>query len=312
MTSDPRRLLTATSADLPGPVAAALASPTEPTSATVEAAGLRWWTRTWGVESAPPVLLVHGVTSDGGTFWRIGPALAAAGRRVLAVDLPGHGRTGGWTSRHRFRQTAQDLSAFIAAAGLHTPDLTVLGHSWGGMVVAALPAVGLRPRRLILLDPPALPVATMEALTLDPQEQRYGSVDAAMTAVRAAEPAWSDGDVRAKADALTRFDPQGVRQVLAENGDWDAGLSELPVAVAAGVPVWILRGEERAGGMIPDAFVPKLARVVGPDRVVTIAGAPHSPQRTFPAATVLAILRALEDDSVPAARASRAAARPTA
>jgi pimeloyl-ACP methyl ester carboxylesterase len=170
------------------------------------------------------------------------------------------------------------------------------------MVAAALPAAGLRPRRLILLDPPALPVATMEAVTRDPEEQRYGSIEAAVAALRAAEPTWSEGDVRAKAEGLTRFDPAAVRQVLAENGDWDAGLSELPAAVAAGIPVWIVRGEERAGGMIPDAFVPRLARVVGADRVVTIAGAPHSPQRVLPEATVLAILRALGDP----ARATRA------
>ena len=35
--------------------------------------------------------LLHGVTSSRSTWWRVGPALAAAGWDVTAVDLAGHG-----------------------------------------------------------------------------------------------------------------------------------------------------------------------------------------------------------------------------
>ena len=45
--------------------------------------------------------------------------------------------------------------------------------------------------------------------------------------------------------------------------------------------------------MIADEHVPALAERVGSDHVITIAGAGHSPQRTHPEATILAILRAL-------------------
>lgn len=284
-------------APLPAAVVAALEraldAPDPGTERRVDAAGYRWRAVEWGRPGDPPMLLVHGVTSCAETFWRIGPAVAAAGRRVTAVDLPGHGLTGGWRGRHRFAETAEDVAAFVRAAGLDRPDLAVLGHSWGGMVVASLPLGGLRPGRLVLLDPPALPLDALEAMTHDPLELPYATLEAAIAAVRATDPGWVDGDVEAKALGLVRFDVPAVLAVLLENGDWDGGLSALANPAAAGIPAWMIRGEESAGGMIPDAVVPLCEARLGRHRVITIVGAPHSPQRTHPEATVRAILRAI-------------------
>lgn len=83
-----------------------LADPPPGTARIVQARGYAWHTVEWGQPSDPPLLLVHGVTSSSETFWRVGPCLAADRRRVVAVDLPGHGRTGGWRGRHRWIQTA--------------------------------------------------------------------------------------------------------------------------------------------------------------------------------------------------------------
>lgn len=293
MPTDHPAQLRATASDLPAAVAAALADPGPGRERTVEGGGHAWRALEWGNPADPPVLLVHGVTSNADTFWRVGPAVAAAGRHVLAVDLPGHGRTGNWRGRHRFAETAADLTVFIRAAGLDRPDLAVLGHSWGGMVVAALPAAGLRPGRLILLDPPALPLSSLEEMAHDPLELPYGSLDEAVAVVRAANPDWSDGDVTAKALGLTRFDVAAVLAVLLENGDWDGGLAALANPAAADIPTWVIRGVPEAGCLVPDAVVPALRARVGRDHVITIADAPHSPQRTHPEATVLAILRAL-------------------
>ena len=95
-----------------------------------------------------------------------------------------------------------------------------------------------------------------------------------------------------------RFDPEAANAVLSRNGDWDAGLSLLAHPNATGVPVWYLRGEPAAGGLIPDEIVPDLARRVGADHVLTIAGASHSPLRSRqPEALMVAILQALEGSS---------------
>lgn len=283
----------ATSADLPGAVATALAAAPEGRGGFVAAAGIRWATVESGDRGDRPLLLVHGVTAWSGTWWRTGPALAAAGYRVVAIDLPGHGTTGSWSGRHRFADTAADVAAFIRAAGLDSPDLAVVGHSWGAMTVAGLPRAGIRPRVLVLLDPPALPVAQMEAMLHDPVERKYDDIDEALVAIRRANPAWTDGDVRAKATGLTRFDVEAVRAILLDNGDWDGGRGALLDDAARDVAVWIIRGEPATGGLIPDAAVPGLAQVVGGDHILTIADGPHSPQRTHPEATLVALLRAL-------------------
>jgi pimeloyl-ACP methyl ester carboxylesterase len=285
--------LTATATDLPPPVAAALAAPGAGTGGWVEAGSARWATRSWGDPADPPILLLHGVTSNAAIWWRIAPALAAARHHVVAVDMPGHGRTQAWRGRHRFADTAEDVASFIGAAGLDRPDLAVIGHSWGAMVAAQLPAAGVRPRVLVLLDPPGLTVAEFEVFVRDPTEQPYPTVEEAAAAMRAANPTWSDGDIAAKAQSLTEFNPDAVLAILLENGDWDAAMAGAKSAQAAGVPVWVIRGEWEAGCLIPDALVPVLQRQLGRDRVITIAGAPHSPQRTHPEATLVAMLRAL-------------------
>jgi pimeloyl-ACP methyl ester carboxylesterase len=286
-------LVAASPADLPSAVADALATPDAGQRRTVVAAGLDWGATEWGDPADPPLLLVHGVTSEASIWWRLGPALAAARRRVTAVDLPGHGETA-WTGRHRFRDTASDLTAFIDAAGLARPGLAVVAHSWGAMVSAHLPIAGMRPAVLVLIDPPYWTRDQLALLTQDPSERRYASLDEARQFVRRSNPTWSDGDVEAKAVALTRFDEQAVLTVLVENGDWDAGVAAIGDSVAVGVRIWYIRGEEATGGFIPDAKVAELTARVGADHVLTIVGGPHSPQRTHPEATTLAILRALE------------------
>ena len=267
--------------------------PRSGTARMVQACGYAWHTVEWGQPSDPPLLLVHGVTSSSETFWRVGPCLAADRRRVVAVDLPGHGRTGGWRGRHRWIQTAADLAGFIGAAELDTGDLAVIGHSWGAMAAAALPAAGLRPERLVLLDPPALRRAALVPLTQDPTERRYENVADAIEAIRASGVSWSEGDIQAKAIALTQIDETAVRAIYLQNGDYDAGMAALSDPAALDIPAWVIRGDPAEGGLIADEHVPALAERVGSGHVITIAGAGHSPQRTHPEATILAILRAL-------------------
>ena len=282
-----------TETDLPDVVAAALRAPTDGERFTVEAAGIPWSALSWGDPGARPLLLIHGVTSSAATWWRIGPALAGTGRRVVAVDQPGHGRTGHWQGHHRFRDNAADLAAFVRAARLEREGLQIVGHSWGAMTAAALPAAGLRPATLVLLDPPALPHAFMAEQVSASDERTYDDLADAIAAVRAGNPDWHDGDVRAKAEALTQLDEDAARSVLVDNGDWDGGLAELAHAAAAGIPVWIVRGEPAAGGYLGDEHLPAFAALIGADHIITIRGAPHSPQRTHPTETTGVLLRAL-------------------
>ncbi|MBI2780968.1 MAG: alpha/beta fold hydrolase [Chloroflexi bacterium] len=308
-----RARLTATAADLPVAVATALANPAPAEHGWVDAAGFRWATQSWGDPGDPPVLLIHGVTSNADTWWRVGPALAAAGYRIVALELPGHGRTHPWSGQHRFADIAAEVIDFVRAAGLDRPNLAVVGHSLGGMITAHLSIAGLRPRVLVLLDPPTMTVAEFEVYVQDPSERLYASVDEATAAVRQANPGWSDGDVAAKASGLTQFDPDAVLAVLLKNGDWDSGLAALRDKRAAGLPVWFIRGEVEAGCLVPDFAVPAIEAQLGADHVITIRDAPHSPQRTHPEATLVALLRALGPSATQrqSTRGLRPSPRPT-
>jgi pimeloyl-ACP methyl ester carboxylesterase len=279
---------------LPGPVAAALESPAAGERIVVPAAGIHFSALVWGEASARPLLLIHGVTASAAIWWRIGPALAATGRRVVAVDLPGHGLTGNWQGHFRFRDNAADVAAFAREAGLVRDDLQVVGHSWGAMTAAALPAVGLRPATVVLLDPPALPLAIIGGLVEGEVGRENPTIDEAVAALRADNPAWIEGDVRAKAEAMTQVDEAAARSVLLDNGDWDGGLADLADPAAAGIPTWLIRGDPAFGGYISDAAVPAFAALIGADHVITIEGGPHTPQRTHPVETTAAFIRALQ------------------
>jgi pimeloyl-ACP methyl ester carboxylesterase len=185
------------------------------------------------------------------------------------------------------------VAAWIRAAGLDVPALQVVGHSWGAMTAAALPVGGIRPATLVLLDPPAVPHAVISLMASDPSEVRYPNLETAVTTVTEQNPGWSHEDVLAKAQALMQVDEAAARAVLLDNGDWDGGLADISDPAADGIPIWVVRGEEIAGSLLPDAMVPAFAARIGASQVLTLAGAPHAPQRTYAAAATLALIRAL-------------------
>ena len=126
---------------------------------TVEAAGIPFSAIAWGDPDARPLVLIHGVTASARIWWRVGPALAAdrpAGRRRRPA---GPRPTGHWRGHHRFRDNAADVAAWIRAAGWTEPDLQIVGHSWGGDDRRGAAGAGIRPATLVLLDPPAVPLA---------------------------------------------------------------------------------------------------------------------------------------------------------
>ena len=278
---------------LPDAVATALASPVDGGRITVESGGVPWSAIVWGDPGGRPLLLVHGVTASAAVWWRVGPALAATGRRVMAVDQAGHGRTGHWTGHHRFRDNAVDIAGFIRTAGLDRPELQVIGHSWGAVTAAALPIAGIRPATMVLLDPPVLSLARMALEVSDPGQQPAATLEEAVAAIHAAEPMWDAGDVRAKAEALIQVDFEAARAILLDNGDWDGGLADLRDPSAGGIDTWLVRGDPATGGYIDDAAVTRFEELLGRDHVITITGGPHSPQRTHPRETLAAFLRAL-------------------
>ncbi|WHU48286.1 alpha/beta fold hydrolase [Gordonia sp. L191] len=103
----------------------------------------------------PPVLLVHGMGSDHGTWRPFASVLRRAGRAVIAVDLRGHGRSG--------RAVEYTLEAFAADLGFVLDEFDVaradvVGHSLGAHAAlrAAMTDPG-RVRSLVLEEVPPMP-----------------------------------------------------------------------------------------------------------------------------------------------------------
>ena len=88
-----------------------------------------------GDPAAPPILLLHGITSFGGTWDWLVPTLAAR-FRVLRLDFRGHGRSARAEGDYGLDGYADDAVAAIEqAAG---QPCVVMGHSLGGATAAAL------------------------------------------------------------------------------------------------------------------------------------------------------------------------------
>ncbi len=102
-------------------------------------------------EGEPALVLIHGAEADS-TMWEPYMEGLAAGRRVIAVDLPGHGGTVAPEDLDASARGITDwFSALLDAEGLDPVDL--LGHSMGGTVAIhmALEAPA-SVRRLVLVD----------------------------------------------------------------------------------------------------------------------------------------------------------------
>uniref|UniRef100_UPI003F492DE2 alpha/beta fold hydrolase n=1 Tax=Ensifer adhaerens TaxID=106592 RepID=UPI003F492DE2 len=89
-----------------------------------------------GDPAAAPVLLLHGFTDSSRTWSALMPHLA--GRRVMALDLRGHGNTSAPKAPYGLGELANDVVLFLAKLKIERVDL--VGHSLGsliGQIIAA-------------------------------------------------------------------------------------------------------------------------------------------------------------------------------
>lgn len=121
-----------------------------------------------GPEHGRPVVLVHDLGYDVRSFTRVAPLLAAAGLRVLAPWMRGHGGT-------TFRAAAAPRSAQQAALGrdlidfidaLHVPEAVFAGFGWGAHAARAASVV--RPTRCV-----GLVLAGLGRIDADGPQERY-------------------------------------------------------------------------------------------------------------------------------------------
>lgn len=108
--------------------AKALSTPAETGSVDVEGAAVRF--RAWG-PVGPGIVLVHGGAAHSRWWDHIGPQLAAD-RRVVALDLTGHGDSGTRES-YGLAVWAREIVEAARAGGIEGKPILV-GHSMGGII----------------------------------------------------------------------------------------------------------------------------------------------------------------------------------
>ncbi len=109
----------------------------------------------------PAVVFVHGAANDHSVWALQSRYFAHHGRSVLAVDLPGHGRSGG-AALASVEAIADWIGALLDATGIAAAAL--VGHSLGSL--AALAAAARFPQRVtrLALVGPAVPMPVSEDL----------------------------------------------------------------------------------------------------------------------------------------------------
>jgi pimeloyl-ACP methyl ester carboxylesterase len=106
----------------------------------------------WGDPGARGVVLVHGGGAHAHWWDHVAPLLALD-RRVLALDLSGHGDSGR-RDTYSLDAWAAEVLAVAADAGLTEPP-TVIGHSMGGLVTLRLASLfGARLAGAVVIDSP--------------------------------------------------------------------------------------------------------------------------------------------------------------
>jgi pimeloyl-ACP methyl ester carboxylesterase len=229
----------------------------------VEAAGA--WVRvlTAGPEDAPPLVLIHGLgmSADYWTAYTF-PALAAS-YRLIALDLPGFGRSGGLPrfTLAAYSAVVRGLIAQVAPGR----RVHLLGHSMGGQISIAVAAHAPEQiRSLTLVGSAGLPWreapwrvplrAAFDRCNYQPRLLRYGF----------------------QARPLGRSYRECLAMILAEAGTTEA---LLPRITAPTLLVW---GENDY--MVPLRYGRTMARLLPNARLAVGRGLSHVPFFQRPAA----------------------------
>lgn len=233
----------------------------------VAALGRRWYLEVSG--RGPVVALLHGTGASTGSWREVAPRLAER-CTVVAVDLPGHGRTEGPADRRlALAPMADDVSALLRREGL--APAVVVGHSAG--VAVALEMALRRPgageaaiRGVAGFGAALVPPPWVYDTTLAPLVNRVVTTRAfaRVAALVAGRPAVVDSLLKSTGSALPpesvaeyrarAGSPSHVRATLVMMAQWDLrGLAarlpdvRVPVALATGdrdawTPASALRG----------------------------------------------------------------------
>ena len=242
----------------------------------------------WGDVRAPrTILCVHGLTRNARDFDVLSEALANAGARVIAVDVPGRGRSAWLSDPNLYTPPsyAVYLAAFSAKLGLARIDW--VGTSMGGMIgmiLAANPNTNIA--RLVLNDVgPFIDKGALEQIAsyvgLDLRFDTLEALERHLRSIHAGFGQLTDAQWRHMATYSARQDADGwrlsydpaIRVPYAGRAAEDVDMWALWEQIRC--PTFVLRGGE---SRILTAATAQLMAETGPRaRVRTLSGIGHAP-----------------------------------
>jgi len=242
-----------------------------------------------------PVVCIHGLARNARDFDRLAGVLAAAGRRVVCVDMVGRGDSGRLRDPldYVYPQYVADTAALIARLDCRQVD--IVGTSMGGligMMLAAQPETPLR--RLVMNDvgpfvPKAALLRILDYVGKDPRFADLAEAEAYHRRIYRGFGALSDTEWRHLTETSLRRD----------GADWrlhyDPGIAvPLRTAEIADVDLWalwdrvscpvlVLRGLE-SDLLLAQTAADMVSRGAGA-QVVEVPGCGHAPALLDPAQT---------------------------
>ena len=183
----------------------------------------------------PTWVFIHGALNDHSVWARQSGYVAQHGFNVLALDLPGHGRSQG-PALETVEALAVWLLAALDAAGVERA--TLIGHSMGSLV--ALEASLQAPRRVagLALAGSTCPMKVSESLLASARNDEAAAID--MVSTWSHSPAGSPEASRALMQRIAAANPQQLLYTdlnacnLYANGEAAAGAVRCPTLLLQG------------------------------------------------------------------------------
>lgn len=197
---------------------------------------------------APVAVLVHGIIGWWRTWWRVAPALAERGWRVVAVDLRGHGASPPIDAVATAESMAVDIGATIGSLGLTAVD-AVVAHSLGAAV--AMELAHRRPAlvgRLVLEDPPGQTRADDHEFQAHLEREVLAArrdPEAELRRELAENPTWLQEDARQNVEGRALCDLTGILASLRGN----TGVRSTELAPLLRVPALYLIADEQRSAL---------------------------------------------------------------
>lgn len=222
----------------------------------------------------PAVVFIHGAANDHSAWVLQSRYLAHHGFGVLALDLPGHGRSHG-APLARVEDMADWVVAVLDAAGVRLAAL--VGHSMGSLI--ALDAAARHPGRVtrIALLAAACPMRVSAQLLEAARSDEPGARDMVNIWSHAAwahypnNPGPGAWVIGANLRLMQRQKPGVLYQDLAACNDYAAGLTR---AGQVQCPALLVLGARDQ--MTPARAARDIAQAIGGVRTVTLEGSGHN------------------------------------